>query len=58
VVKKVHKPSDILKAGETVEAVVLSVKQRSGGLRWTEAGLATRDGRGEEIPVGSAIEDR
>ena len=26
-VKKVHKPSDILKAGETVEAVVLSVKQ-------------------------------
>jgi small subunit ribosomal protein S1 len=26
-VKKVHKPSDILKAGDTVEAVVLSVKQ-------------------------------
>ncbi len=57
-VKKVHKPSDILKAGETVEAVVLSVKQEERrialGLKqalgdpWTDAA--------KKFPVGSAIE--
>jgi len=57
-VKKVHKPSDILKAGETVEAVVLSVKQEERrialGLKqalgdpWTDAP--------KNFPVGSAIE--
>ena len=53
-----HKPSDILKAGETVEAVVLSVKQEERrialGLKqalgdpWTDAP--------KNFPVGSAIE--
>ncbi len=57
-VKKVHKPSDILKPGDTVEAVVLSVKQEERrialGLKqalgdpWTEAP--------RKFPVGSAIE--
>jgi small subunit ribosomal protein S1 len=57
-VKKVHKPSDILKAGDTVEAVVLSVKQEERrialGLKqalgdpWTDAA--------KKFPVGSAIE--
>ena len=57
-VKKVHKPSDILKAGDTVEAVVLSVsageRRISLGLKqalgdpWTEAP--------QKFPVGSAIE--
>jgi small subunit ribosomal protein S1 len=57
-VKKVHKPSDILKAGDTVEAVVLSVKQEERrialGLKqalgdpWTDAA--------KKYPVGSAIE--
>ena len=57
-VKKVHKPSDILKPGDTVEAVVLSVspgeRRISLGLKqalgdpWTEAP--------QKFPVGSAIE--
>ena len=57
-VKKVHKPSDILKAGDTVEAVVLSVsageRRISLGLKqalgdpWTEAP--------QKFPVGSQIE--
>ena len=57
-VKKVHKPSDILKAGDTVEAVVLSVKQEERrialGLKqalgdpWTDVA--------KKFPVGSAIE--
>jgi small subunit ribosomal protein S1 len=57
-VKKVHKPSDILKAGETVEAVVLSVKpeerrialglKQALGDPWTDAV--------KKFPVGSAIE--
>jgi small subunit ribosomal protein S1 len=57
-VKKVHKPSDILKAGDTVEAVVLSREQEerrmSLGLKqalgdpWVEAP--------RKFPVGSAIE--
>jgi small subunit ribosomal protein S1 len=57
-VKKVHKPSDILKAGDTVEAVILSVKQEERrialGLKqalgdpWTDAA--------KKFPVGSAIE--
>jgi small subunit ribosomal protein S1 len=57
-VKKVHKPSDILKAGDTVEAVVLAVsageRRISLGLKqtlgdpWTEAP--------QKFPVGSAIE--
>ncbi len=57
-VKKVHKPSDILKPGETVEAVILSVKQEERrialGLKqalgdpWTEAP--------RKFLVGSAVE--
>jgi small subunit ribosomal protein S1 len=57
-VKKIHKPSDILKPGDTVEAVVLSVKQEEKrialGLKqalgdpWTDAP--------KKFPVGSAIE--
>lgn len=57
-VKKVHKPSDILKEGDTVEAVVLSVKQEERrialGLKqalgdpWIEAP--------KKFPAGSAIE--
>jgi small subunit ribosomal protein S1 len=57
-VKKVHKPSDILKQGDTVEAVVLSVsageRRISLGLKqalgdpWTEAP--------QKFPAGSAIE--
>lgn len=57
-VKKVHKPSDILKPGDTVEAVVLSVKQEEKrialGLKqalgdpWADAP--------KKFPVGSAIE--
>jgi small subunit ribosomal protein S1 len=57
-VKKVHKPSDILKAGDTVEAVVLAVspvdRRMSLGLKqalgdpWIEVP--------EKFPVGSAIE--
>ena len=57
-VKKVHKPSDILKPGDTVEAVVLSVKQderrialglkQALGDPWTDAP--------KKFPVGSAIE--
>ena len=57
-VKKVHKPSDILKPGETVEAVVLSVKQderrialglkQALGDPWADAP--------RKFPVGSAIE--
>jgi small subunit ribosomal protein S1 len=57
-VKKVHKPSDILKPGDMVEAVILSVspaeRRISLGLKqalgdpWTEAP--------QKFPVGSAIE--
>jgi small subunit ribosomal protein S1 len=57
-VKKVHKPSDILKPGDTVEAVVLSVKQderrialglkQALGDPWIDAP--------KKFPVGSAIE--
>jgi len=57
-VKKVHKPSDILKAGDTVEAVVLSVspaeRRISLGLKqalgdpWTEVA--------QKFSVGSTIE--
>ena len=57
-VKKVHKPSDILKAGDTVEAVVLSVspaeRRISLGLKqalgdpWNEVA--------QKFPVGSRIE--
>jgi small subunit ribosomal protein S1 len=57
-VKKVHKPSDILKPGDTVEAVVLTVsageKRISLGLKqalgdpWTEVP--------RKFPVGSAVE--
>jgi small subunit ribosomal protein S1 len=57
-VKKVHKPSDILKPGETVEAVVLSVKQderrialglkQALGDPWADAP--------KKFPAGSAIE--
>jgi len=57
-VKKVHKPSDILKQGDTVEAVVLSVKQderrialglkQALGDPWIDAP--------KKFPVGSAIE--
>jgi small subunit ribosomal protein S1 len=57
-VKKVHKPSDILKPGDTVEAVVLSVKQderrialglkQALGDPWTDAP--------KKFLVGSAIE--
>ena len=57
-VKKIHKPSDILKPGDTVEAVILSVKQEERrialGLKqalgdpWTEAP--------RKFLVGSAVE--
>ena len=57
-VKKIHKPSDILKAGDTVEAVVLSIspaeRRISLGLKqalgdpWTEVA--------QKFPVGSTIE--
>jgi len=57
-VKKIHKPSDILSAGDTVEAVVLSVspaeRRISLGLKqalgdpWTEVA--------QKFPVGSAIQ--
>jgi small subunit ribosomal protein S1 len=57
-VKKIHKPSDILKPGDTVEAVVLSVspveKRISLGLKqalgdpWTDVA--------QKYPAGSAIE--
>jgi small subunit ribosomal protein S1 len=57
-VKKIHKPSDLLKAGDTVEAVVLSVspseRRISLGLKqalgdpWAEAP--------QKFPLGSAIE--
>jgi small subunit ribosomal protein S1 len=57
-VKKVHKPSDILKTGDTVDAVILSVspaeRRISLGLKqalgdpWTEVP--------QKFPVGSAIE--
>jgi small subunit ribosomal protein S1 len=57
-VKKIHKPSDILAAGDTVEAIILAIspaERRIGlGLKqalgdpWTEAP--------KKFPVGSAIE--
>jgi small subunit ribosomal protein S1 len=57
-VKKIHKPSDILKAGDTVEAVVLSVKQDERRI-----GLGLKQALGDpwieapkKFPVGSAIE--
>src|ERR1019366_5264161 len=60
-VKKVHKPSDILKAGDTVEAVVLSIspaeRRISLGLKqalgdpWTEAPKKFRVGSAIEGPV-------
>ncbi|HEY4382792.1 MAG TPA: S1 RNA-binding domain-containing protein [Acidobacteriaceae bacterium] len=57
-VKKVHKPSDILKQGDTVEAVVLSV---SAGERRISLGLKQALGdpwtdAAQKFPVGSAIE--
>src|ERR1017187_10317930 len=57
-VKKVHKPSDILKPGDTVEAVVLSV---SAGERRISLGLKQALGdpwveAPRKFPVGSAIE--
>jgi small subunit ribosomal protein S1 len=57
-VKKVHKPSDILKAGDTVEAVVLTV---SAGERRISLGLKQALGdpwmeAPRKFPVGSAIE--
>jgi small subunit ribosomal protein S1 len=57
-VKKVHKPSDILKAGDTVEAVVLSV---SPGERRISLGLKQALGDpwkdvAQKYPAGSAIE--
>jgi small subunit ribosomal protein S1 len=57
-VKKVHKPSDILKAGDTVEAVVLAV---SAGERRISLGLKQALGdpwldAPRKFPVGSAIE--
>jgi small subunit ribosomal protein S1 len=57
-VKKVHKPSDILKPGETVEAVVLSVKQEERRIA-----LGLKQALGDpwadaprKFPAGSAIE--
>jgi small subunit ribosomal protein S1 len=57
-VKKVHKPSDILKPGDTVEAVVLSVKQEERRIA-----LGLKQALGDpwadaprKFPVGSAIE--
>jgi len=57
-VKKVHMPSDILKAGDTVEAVVLSV---SPGERRISLGLKQALGDpwkdvAQKYPAGSAIE--
>ena len=57
-VKKVHKPNDILKPGDTVEAVVLSVKQEE---RRIALGLKQALGdpwidAPKKFPVGSAIE--
>jgi small subunit ribosomal protein S1 len=57
-VKKIHKPSDVLKAGETVEAVVLSV---SASERRISLGLKQALGDPwlevpKKFPVGSAIE--
>jgi small subunit ribosomal protein S1 len=57
-VKKVHKPSDILKAGDTVEAVVLTV---SAGERRISLGLKQALGdpwveAPRRFPVGYAIE--
>jgi small subunit ribosomal protein S1 len=57
-VKKVHKPSDILKSGDTVEVVVLSV---SAGERRMSLGLKQALGdpwmeAPRKFPVGSAIE--
>ena len=57
-VKKVHKPSDILKPGDTVEAVVLSVNP---GERRIALGLKQALGDPwidvpKKFPVGSAIE--
>jgi small subunit ribosomal protein S1 len=57
-VKKIHKPSDVLKAGETVEVVVLSV---SAGERRISLGLKQALGDPwlevpKKSPVGSAIE--
>ncbi|MGA1982427.1 MAG: S1 RNA-binding domain-containing protein [Acidobacteriaceae bacterium] len=57
-VKKVHKPSDILKAGDTVEAVVLTV---SAGERRISLGLKQALGdpwieAPRKFPVGYAIE--
>ena len=57
-VKKVHKPSDILKPGDTVETVVLSV---SAGERRISLGLKQALGDPwtevpQKFPVGSAIE--
>jgi len=57
-VKKIHKPSDVLKSGETLAAVVLSV---SAGERRISLGLkqALGDPWAEvpkKFPVGSAIE--
>ncbi len=57
-VKKVHKPSDILKAGDTVEAVILSVspaeKRISLGLKQA-LGDPWKD-VAQKYPAGSAIE--
>jgi small subunit ribosomal protein S1 len=57
-VKKIHKPSDILKPGDTVEAVVLSVKQEERRIA-----LGLKQALGDpwadapsKFPVGSAIE--
>jgi small subunit ribosomal protein S1 len=57
-VKKVHKPSDILKPGDTVETVVLSVKQDERRIA-----LGLKQALGDpwidvpkKFPVGSAIE--
>lgn len=57
-VKKVHKPSDILKPGDTVEAVILAV---SAGERRISLGLKQALGDPwtevpQKFPVGSAIE--
>jgi small subunit ribosomal protein S1 len=57
-VKKVHKPSDILKPGDTVEAVILAV---SAGERRISLGLKQALGDPwtevpQKFPIGSAIE--
>jgi len=57
-VKKIHKPSDILKAGDTVDAVVLSV---SPGERRISLGLKQALGDpwtavAQKFPLGSTIE--